>query len=184
MDTFKFFSIYFVMAILFIAIGYIIVDIEAASTSGQFSIDLLANICITLGAALLISNLFNHILGTKAFINYISKILRKIVISKDFLEALEHNEKRKMLKDCVSASEDGVKIYPNVEEYFNRNLDHFLRFFDQGFRGHMLIDVNAKISQELNRVYLVWNTSHVVFHRADEKPNFSFQMSTEDFSCE
>ncbi|MFC1591460.1 hypothetical protein ACFL43_02940 [Thermodesulfobacteriota bacterium] len=158
----RFFSIWFFLGVIILLFG-VILDLTTPDNSTKYIYSILVDFCKTLGIALLISNIFNFVLGTQKFINFIRDKLINIIISKDFIHRLSTVERRDMLKIILKPPKELSSIYSGINEYFNRYIEASLSLFKLQYRSGYLITAEASYDQELQKVKVESDYNHRIY---------------------
>lgn len=176
----KFFSRWFWISILLILVGCILTLIQLnieldnkvnnidTSPTIIFGIGLLSELCKVGGVALFVSNIFTFRIDAEDFINYIKNQLRSIVLSKDFIRNLNIAERKDMLRLILRPSADQSNIYSNIDEYFNKYIDESMALFDVIFRSGLVIDIDAKYYQDIDKIALETNIEYRIYKVSEE----------------
>jgi len=114
----------------------------------QIGIELLKNI----GIAILVANVFSFIIGTQQFIDFIRDKLINIVISKNFIEKLNRDERKDMLKSILKPSKELSSIYSGITRYFDRYIEDSLNLFKLHYRSGFTLIGDVCFDKEANKV--------------------------------
>ena len=147
---FRRFSNLFWLGILLLIMSYIIkFDLACyykdCNLKLFYLIDIVASFTLTIGIALLVAIIFSYTIESSSFISYIERILKKIVISKDFLNNLDAKGKKEALELILTPSESQTRLYSNINEYFLKHIDESMQLFDTNFKSNFVYEADAYI---------------------------------------
>ena len=171
-------------ALLFVAAGWILLDLSPENEKFIYVRNLGSSIFLTIGTALLVSNIFTYMLGTEQFLAYVKNIIKRIVVSREFIRGLGSQEKKELLRRCVRPPDRITRCYSGIEEFFDRSVESFINFYEGGFRGHMVIEAEAKLDREKNQVFVDWDIVYVLYKVDDRFEDIKFFMSGEAFEVQ
>lgn len=90
----RFFNKFFVIGFITILIS-VIIDLSINDCIIKM---IIVNLSNTIGIALLIGSIFDFSKNSNDFMDFVSSILKDIIVSKNFLKGLEDKERKKLLK--------------------------------------------------------------------------------------
>ena len=96
----RFFNKFFVIGFITILIS-IIIDLSINDCIIKM---IIVNLSNTIGIALLIGSIFDFSKNSNDFMDFVSSILKDIIVSKNFLKGLEDKEKKKALEMVLTPS--------------------------------------------------------------------------------
>ena len=128
------------VCITFISNAYLLPENEI----GKAVMALTASLLSTVGAALFVACVFDFSKNSEAFVAFISKILSDIIVSKTFLSSLAATDKKDALKLILQPSDKQIEQYSNINEYFKKKLDDYMRMFDTNFKTNLTLNIEAK----------------------------------------
>ncbi len=109
----------------------------------HFALSFLNFLFSTVGIALIIASIFTYSIETANFIDYVKKLLMKIVVTKDFLKTLNQIDKKDALKRILTPSNEQLIVYSNIAEYFDEYISKSLSLFDTNFKTHLSLVIKA-----------------------------------------
>lgn len=75
--------------------------------------------------------------------DFVSSILKDIIVSKNFLKGLEDKEKKKALEMVLTPSGNQLEQCSDIQMYFQRKIDETMEIFHTNFKTNLV--VNAEI---------------------------------------
>lgn len=147
----KFFSQFFVYGILVILCANIINLYFIDCFWKNISVNTLS----TIGIALFIGSIFDFSKNSKEFMDFISSILKDIIISKNFLKGLEDKEKKKALEMVLTPSGDQLAQYSDIEMYFKKKIDDSMEIFHTNFKTNLSVNAEARKKDNIVQVFVV-----------------------------
>ena len=136
----KYFLNYFWLSVVLILISILI----NKSTSDIYW-NVLSSLLETLGMAAFVAALFNFTIETTDFIEKIKEILERIVVKKNFLSNMNEDSKKEVLKNILKPTDDEIKKYSNIEDYYNYYVNETLSVASKNVRSNYNITLKAKI---------------------------------------
>ena len=145
----------------------------------QYFLNLLYIISNTFGTSLIVAAIFNFTIDSHGFVKYINDILTKIVVSKEFLNRLDINEKKSALKLILKPSEKQLNFYANINDYFNNYIDNSMNIFNTNFKSNLILNldctyesdgsvfINETLSYRVHKTYGSYEPLKVAFERED-----------------
>lgn len=164
----SFFSRFFFISIIIILLGLITSNQRTESDLGNFLLSLISMLLTNLGVAIFVANIFTFILGTEEFISFIRDRLINIVISKDFIRNLNHEEQKKLLHLVLKPAKELSEIYSGITNYFNQYIDSSMKLFDTMYRGHMKIDGHASYNQEKKCMQIAYDIEYIIYKTGEK----------------
>lgn len=104
---------------------------------------IIVNLSNTIGIALLIGSIFDFSKNSNDFMDFVSSILKDIIVSKNFLKGLEDKEKKKALEMVLTPSGNQLEQCSDIQMYFQRKIDDTMEIFHTNFKTNLV--VNAEI---------------------------------------
>lgn len=104
---------------------------------------IIVNLSNTIGIALLIGSIFDFSKNSNDFMDFVSSILKDIIVSKNFLKGLEDKEKKKALEMVLTPSGNQLEQCSDIQMYFQRKIDETMEIFHTNFKTNLV--VNAEI---------------------------------------
>lgn len=135
----RFFNKFFVIGFITILIS-IIIDL---SNNDCIMKMIIVNLSNTIGIALLIGSIFDFSKNSNDFMDFVSSILKDIIVSKNFLKGLEDKEKKKALEMVLTPSGNQLEQCSDIQMYFQRKIDDTMEIFHTNFKTNLV--VNAEI---------------------------------------
>lgn len=161
----QFFSNYFFLGLLLVLLA-VIARLNQSEPPGPF-VHVGIALLETVGIAVLVASVFTFASGTSEFINRIRELLRGIVIDRDFLSNIDAESKREVLKSLIQPSSDERGIYPNIEEYYDLNVDQLLNISKKSVRSNYSIHCRAFIDPDQKRVAVDGKYSYRLYPATD-----------------
>lgn len=135
----RFFNKFFVIGFIIILIS-IIIDLSINDCIIKM---IIVNLSNTIGIALLIGSIFDFSKNSNDFMDFVSSILKDIIVSKNFLKGLEDKEKKKALEMVLTPSGNQLEQCSDIQMYFQRKIDETMEIFHTNFKTNLV--VNAEI---------------------------------------
>ena len=135
----RFFNKFFVIGFITILIS-IIIDLSIYDCIIKM---IIVNLSNTIGIALLIGSIFDFSINSPDFMDFVSSILKDIIVSKNFLKGLEDKEKKKALEMVLTPSGNQLEQCSDIQMYFQRKIDETMEIFHTNFKTNLV--VNAEI---------------------------------------
>lgn len=135
----RFFNKFFVIGFITILIS-IIIDLSINDCIMKM---IIVNLSNTIGIALLIGSIFDFSKNSNDFMDFVSSILKDIIVSKNFLKGLEDKEKKKALEMVLTPSGNQLEQCSDIQMYFQRKIDDTMEIFHTNFKTNLV--VNAEI---------------------------------------
>ena len=110
--------------------------------------NLLVQLFITSGTAIIISGVFSIVIGTQNFIEFINEKIINKMSSSEYVERLAENEKKKLAKEVFRPSIEMANIYKPTEKYFENFIEKGLFMFKRPFRSDLNIDIFCYIDEQ------------------------------------
>ena len=104
---------------------------------------IIVNMPNTIVIALLIGSIFDFSKNSNDFMDFVSSILKDIIVSKNFLKGLEDKEKKKALEMVLTPSGNQLEQCSDIQMYFQRKIDETMEIFHTNFKTNLV--VNAEI---------------------------------------
>lgn len=136
------------------------------SNSLEILFEIISGLFSTIGIALLVGCIFDFSKNSEAFLTFISKILKDIIVSKTFLSSLTSNDKREALKLILQPSCKQIEQYSNINEYFKKKIDDSMKMFDTNFKTNLILNIEAR-KDENGKVYCESLLTYVVYKIGD-----------------
>jgi len=119
----------------------IIVDLNLSAQT------LIQRICIelfkTIGISIVVASVFSWASESSEFIDKIQKLLKTIVVKRDFLSNLDSESKMDALKLIIQPTISEKKIYANIEDYYDFYIKQTMEIVNKNVRSDYYI--NARI---------------------------------------
>lgn len=135
----RFFNKFFVIGFITILIS-IIIDLSINDCIIKM---IIVNLSNTIGIALLIGSIFDFSKNSNDLMDFVSSILKDIIVSKNFLKGLEDKEKKKALEMVLTPSGNQLEQCSDIQMYFQRKIDETMEIFHTNFKTNLV--VNAEI---------------------------------------
>lgn len=138
-------------------------DIQALSIISE----IVCGVISAVGIALLVGCVFDFSKNSEGFLEFVSKILSDIIVSKTFLSSLTPNNKKEALKLILQPSYSQIEQYSNINEYFKKKIDESMKMFDTNFKTNLMLNVEAR-KDENGLVYCESLMTYVVYKLGDK----------------
>ena len=116
---FHFFTKWFFLGLFLILFSVLTSLLWVPQTAFLRSLSMiLSSLLSTVGAALLVGSIFDFSKNSEAFIQFVSKILSDIIISKTFLASLSDKDKEEALTLILKPSDKQIEHYSNINAFF------------------------------------------------------------------
>ena len=126
---FLFFNKYSFLGIILILISAIL-----HLSWDEYWTNLISEILSTIGIALMIGAIFDFSKNSQAFTEFISNILKDIIVSKAFLKELEETSKKEALELILKPSDNQLEQCSNINDYFKKRISESLEMFHTNFK--------------------------------------------------
>lgn len=154
-----------------IGIIAILVSIIISLLSEEFWAKILENLLSTIGIALFIGAIFDFSKNSEAFTEFITNILKDIIISKSFLKELEESSKQEALEMILKPSDNQLEQCASINQYYKKKIKDSMEMFDTNFKTNLSIDATAVKKEGVvciegvmtNRVYKVKNNYEPIY---------------------
>lgn len=154
----KFFKKFFSQYILYGVIVILIASLIQNYFKDCFLKNVITNALSTFGIALALGSIFDFSINTNEFTSFVSGILKKIIITKDFLGELKNEEKKNVLELLITPTDKQIEECSSIDTYYKKSIDSFVNLYNQQFKTNLTIHVTAKI--ENNKVICAGSVSH------------------------
>lgn len=163
LSYFPFFSKYFFASIIIILVAIVMEQYGCIHNYGCFFYSILYELLKTIGIALFISSIFNFIIGTHAFTNYVKNKIIDVMVTKDFLGKLSIDDRKEMLKTILRPTKEIALIYSGINQYFSKYIEDSMALFKSHFRsGYTIIGV-ASVDKDSKRVKLELDLNYRIY---------------------
>jgi hypothetical protein len=115
-------------------------------------LNVLVQLLITSGTAIIISGIFSIVIGTQNFLEFINEKIINKMSSAEYVERLAESEKKKLAKEVFRPSIEMSNIYKPTEKYFENFIEKGLKMFKRPFRSDLNIDIFCYIDEVKNVV--------------------------------
>lgn len=149
----RWFAIGIILILFSLCITFIQTTICATDKTGfkilngflQIIIGLLSSV----GIALLVGSVFDFSKNSEAFTSFVSNIIKKIIVTKEFLCEIKSEEKRKVLEMLISPTDSQIEQCSSINLYYKKSIDDFFDLYKQPFKTNLTINMFAKIEDEI-----------------------------------
>lgn len=146
----RFFNKFFIFGLITILISTII----NLSLKQSFYKELFVDSLSTIGIALLIGSIFDFSKNSNDFMDFISSILKDIIVSKNFLNGLEDKEKKKALEMILTPSGNQLEQCSDIQMYFKKKITDTMEIFHTNFKTNLVVNAEAKKVDDIVQVYV------------------------------
>ena len=115
----------------------------------------ITNFLSTVGIALAIGSIFDFSKNSQDFMDFVSNILKDIIVSKNFLNALEDREKKKALEMVLTPSGNQLEQCSDIEMYFQKKINESMEIFHTNFKTNLTVNVDVRKKENIVCVYVV-----------------------------
>ena len=158
----RFFGKFFWFGLIVILISSII-DLKCQD---NFFINIIVNVFSTIGVALVIGAIFDFSKNSQDFMDFVSNILKEIIVSKNFLKGLEQNEKKKALEMVLIPSGNQLEQCSDIEMYFQKKINETMEIFHTNFKTNLVIQAEAKKVDNIVQIFAI--TTYRVYKVEDK----------------
>ncbi|MBR6069033.1 MAG: hypothetical protein IKP78_00370 [Ruminococcus sp.] len=152
---FLFFNRYTIWGVLFILVSIVIsmIDLYLLDTTIKairvlsIFMKIVSELIQAIGIAFAVGAVFDFSKNSEEFIRFVSGLLSKIVVSKDFLGMLTENEKEDALKLILKPTNSQLEQYSSINDYFSAKINEAKEMFATNFKSHVTITAIAKIKE-------------------------------------
>lgn len=177
----EFFRPVFIAGALLVLAGFVLAQWENIELSWASARDIASKTFVSIGIALLIGSIFSFLLNTAGFLAYISSMLERIVVSKEFVGVLSSEEKKELLLAATGPAHERNRAQYEIQTYFDMCIEKMMDRFDGIFRGQMKIDAVARFDPDKEKIVLEWDTYHVVYRSKNGFEPILFHMNRAGF---
>lgn len=146
----RFFNKYFVIGFIIILFS-IIFDLKLPDCFWKLTI---VNALNTIGVALLIGSIFDFSKNSDDFMNFVSNILKDIIVSKNFLKGLDDKEKKKALEMVLTPSGNQLEQCSDIQMYFKKKITDTMEIFHTNFKTNLVVNAEAKKKDGIVQVFV------------------------------
>lgn len=115
---------------------------------------ILVSLLSTIGISIFVGSIFNWIIGTKNFSEYVKKKIINVLISKDYIADMDVKKKESVLMYIMRPQKTISAIYSRIDDYFKMYARKSMKLFqEQQFRSNLCLSGKAKRDQN-GRVYM------------------------------
>ncbi len=139
------YSLWGFIFILLSAIMSLIVFPETYLSIVFFIQSIVVDLLQTIGIAFLVGAVFDFSKNSEEFIAFVSRLLSKIVVSKDFLRTLAQSDKNNALELILKPTNSQLEQYSNIKEYFSSKIEESTQMFSTNFKSHLTLNVIVKM---------------------------------------
>lgn len=136
----RFFNKFFVIGFITILIS-IIIDLSINDCIIKM---IIVNLSNTIGIALLIGSIFDFSKNSNDFMDFVSSILKDIIVSKNFLKGLKDKEKKKALEMVLTPSGNQLEQCSDIQMYFQRKIDETMEIFHTNFKTNLVVNAEVR----------------------------------------
>ena len=136
----RFFNKFFIIGFITVLFS-VIIDLSIDDCIVKM---IVVNLLNTIGIALLIGSIFDFSKNSNDFMDFVSAILKDIIVSKNFLKGLEDKEKKKALEMVLTPSGNQLEQCSDIQMYFKRKIDDTMEIFHTNFKTNLVVNVEIK----------------------------------------
>lgn len=146
----RFFNKYFVGGLIVILVSIILNLLLTDSFLKSLVVELLN----TVGVAMLIGSIFDFSKNSNDFMDFVSNILKDIIVSKNFLKGLEDKEKKKALEMVLTPSGNQLEQCSDIQMYFKKKIDDTMEIFHTNFKTNLVVNAEAKKENGIVKMFV------------------------------
>lgn len=171
---FHFFTKWFFLGIIFvilsICISFYAESLGEANESALFKsvLSVVSGVISTIGISLFVGCVFDFSKNSDAFMEFVSKILSDIVVSKNFLSSLSIKDKEQALNLILRPEESQIEQYANINEFFKKRIREAMTMFDANFKTNLSLYVEARKDTSKNMVYCKSTLTYTIYKLNDK----------------
>lgn len=154
----KYFLNYFWLSIVLILVSILI----ETNTSNKYC-NVFASLLETLGMAAFVAAIFNFTIETTDFIEKIKDILERIVVKKNFLSNMNEDSKKEVLKNILKPTDEEIKKYSNIEDYYNYYANETLSVSSKNVRSNYNINIKANLDKDNKKLFVEGTYSYRLY---------------------
>ncbi len=159
---FGFFNKYSVLGILLILCSIIL---EQQWTENIY-VGILVNLLSTVGIALMVGAVFDFSKNSQAFTDFVSNILKEIIINRSFFNDLDDASKKQALEMILRPSEYQIEQYSDLNDYFQKKIDDSMKMFHTNFKTNVVLSTDVK--KEYNKVVAYTTLTYRIYKVENE----------------
>lgn len=164
-----FFTKYTIYGLVFILISAVI---DLLNASNIFYINVIKNIVATIGTAVLVGAIFDFSKNSEAFTEFVSNILKDIVVSKDFLNGMSESQKKNSLELILKPTDLQIEQCSSIDMYYQKAIDNFMSLYSKPFKTDLVITL--EVIKENGRLVTKGDMSHRIYKvNGEYKPIFT-----------
>lgn len=146
----RFFNKYFITGFFTILLSIIL---DFALKENCFKL-IIVNLSNTIGIALLIGSIFDFSKNSNDFMDFVSSILKDIIVSKNFLKGLEDKEKKKALEMVLTPSGNQLEQCSDIQMYFRKKINDTMEIFHTNFKTNLVVNAEARKKDDIVQVFI------------------------------
>lgn len=154
----SFFTHWLLLGIIFILASICInfccvncIDLNSASIWTKF-LSFLGKIAeglaSSIGIALVVGCVFDFSKNSEAFTNFVSNIIKRIMVTKEFLREIKTEEKRNVLELLIAPTDAQIEQCSSINLYYKKSIDAFFNLCNKPFKTNLTINVVAKFEDD------------------------------------
>lgn len=149
---FNFFTKWFFIGLFLILLSVVASVLWVPQSLLEESLSMIfSGLLSTVGIALLLGAVFDFSKNSEAFIQFVSKILKDIVMSKRFLSSLSDKDKEEALSLILKPTDKQIEHYSNINAFFKKRINESTNMFDINFRTNLVL--NAEVTKQDGKVF-------------------------------
>lgn len=162
----KFFLNYIWIGIVLLLLS-IILELLYPAASRHFFINLLILIFNYVGIAIIVSAIFSYASGTSQFMDQIKSLLETIVIKRNFLNNIDPNSKKDVLKTLLQPSTAESNNYPNIGNYYGHFIEKALDIRKKNVRSNYMVNALVFFDEEHRKIAIDSRYSYRLYPSID-----------------
>lgn len=137
----------------------------------------------TIGISIFVGSIFNWIIGTQNFSNYVKSKIVNVLISKDYIGDLEIEKKKSMLMSIMRPKKSISSIYSRIDDYFKLYAKKSMNLFkEQQFRSNVNFSGRARRNKN-GQVYIDYKLMYRTYVVDSEHKDLETGFNDNKLSC-
>lgn len=133
----------------------------------------------TIGISIFVGSIFNWIIGTQNFSEYVKEKIVNVLVSRDYIGDLEVSKKKSMLMSIMRPNKTISTIYSRINDYFKLYAKKSMELFkEQQFRSNLSLVGRAKYDGA-GHVYIDYRFSYRAYVVDKEHENIRIGFSND-----
>lgn len=164
----KWFFLGIILVILSICISFYSQNVNKENPFLSTILSIVSGVISTIGISLFVGCVFDFSKNSDAFVDFVSRILSDIVVSKNFLSSLSIKDKEQALNIILRPEASQIEQYANINEFFKKKIKESMTMFDANFKTNLTLNVEAHKDFDKNIVYCKTSLTYT-FYKLNDK---------------